>query len=97
MQKQVSHLQRNRKRTVMENELQTNTDFTIENCQAENTIKDWVDCLSPDRAYVCGFSIRCGNGYSCEHPRRFRIVQITKKLNSKLIFPPNSLKSDNQE
>ena len=81
----------------MENESHTNIVFNIENCRAENKIKDWVDCLSPKQACVCGFSVNYGNDYSCEHPRRFGFVEITKKLKGKLVSPPNILQSDNQE
>ena len=81
----------------MENESHAGKIFNIENCRAENTIKDWVDCLSPEQACICGFSVASDIGYSCEHPRRFGIVQITKELRSKSIFPPNILQSDSQE
>jgi len=73
----------------MENETHVSNVFEIENCRAENNIKDWVDCLSPEQACVCGFSVSCSTGYSCEHPRRFGLVQITKKLKGKLVSPPN--------
>ncbi len=81
----------------IENESRTGKSFEIENCRAENNIKDWVDCLSPEQADICGFSESCGTGYSCEHPRRFGFVEITKKLKGKLVSPPNILQSDNQE
>jgi hypothetical protein len=82
--------------TVMENKLHTSKSFNIENCRADNSIKSWVDCLSPEQASICGFSVSCGTGYSCEHPRRFGFVEITKKLKDKLVFPPNVLQSDDQ-
>jgi len=80
----------------MENETHASNSFKIENCRAENSIKDWVDCLSPEQACICGFSISCGSGYSCEYPRRFQLVEITKKLRVKLVSPPNILQFDNQ-
>ena len=81
----------------MENESRTGKSFKVENCRAENIIKDWVDCLSTEQACICGFSVACNTGYSCEHPSRFGIVQITKELRSNSIFPPNILQSDSQE
>jgi hypothetical protein len=81
----------------MENESHTSMGFDIENCRAENSIKDWVDCLLPEQACVCGFSVSCGTGYLCEHPLRFKFVEITEKLKGKLVSPPNILQSDNQE
>jgi len=81
----------------MENETGASRVFNMENCQAENIVKDWVDCLSPQQAMICGFSIRCGNGFSCEHPRRFKIVANTEYLKGKLFFPPSVLQSDEQE
>jgi hypothetical protein len=92
MQNHVLHLYGNaRKRIVMINETHERNIFEIENCRAENSIKDWVDCLSPKQASVCGFSVNFGTGYSCEHPRRFKFVDITEKLRSKLGSPPNIL------
>ena len=81
----------------MENELHASESFNIENCRAENTIKDWVDCLSPKQACVCGFSVSSGNNYSCEHPQRFVIVEMTSNLKNKLVPPPVVLPSDNHE
>ena len=81
----------------MTNESHKSNVFKIENCRAENIIKDWVDCLSPEQAHICGFSVSCGHGYTCEHPRRFGLVEITKKLKGKLVSLPNVLHSDNQE
>ncbi len=86
-----------RKLTVMENEISANSDFNIENCRAENVVRSWVDCLSLQQASFCGFSVKEGNGYSCEHPRRFAIVEITKKLKDKSISPQNILGFYNQE
>ena len=80
----------------MENESRTSMSFDIENCRAENSIKSWVDCLSPERASSCSFSVKCSNGYSCEHPCRFKIVTNTEKLKSKLVSPPNVSQSDHQ-
>jgi len=81
----------------MENKSHADKAFNIENCRAENTIKDWVDCLSTEQASICGFSVSCGNGFSCEHSRRFQFVRITKKLKDEFTFLPNILQSDNQE
>jgi hypothetical protein len=81
----------------MENESHTNKSFNIENCRAENIIKDWVDCLSPEQATTCGFSASCGNGYHCEHPHRFKIVANTEILKGNLFLPPSILQSDEQE
>jgi len=81
----------------MENETLANKNFNIENCRAENIIKDWVDCLSLEQASICGFSVNCGNGYTCKHPQRFRIVEMTASLKNKLVSPPNNLQFDNQE
>ena len=82
----------------MTNETHGNIIFNVENCRAENSMKDWVDCLSPEQAHVCGFSESSGgNRYFCEHPHRFTFVEITKKLKSKLVPPPNVSQSDNQE
>ena len=81
----------------MEKESHADNGFKIVNCRAENSIKDWVDCLSPEQAHICGFSVSCGTGYSCEHPRRFQFVRITKKLKDEFISLPNILQSDNQE
>ncbi len=83
--------------TVMENETNTSNEFNIENCRAENIVKSWVDCLSLEQASFCGFSVKSGNGYSCEHPRRFKIVEITKKLQDKSISSPNVLWFENEE
>ena len=76
---------------MMTNETHGNIVFDVENCRAKNSMKDWVDCLSPEQAHVCGFSESCGNGYFCEHPRRFNIVEITKELENKSVAPPNIL------
>lgn len=81
----------------MQNEEQANNVFKIENCRAENSIKDWVDCLSLEQAHFCAFSLPFGNGCFCKHPHRYGIVEITKKLRSKLVVPPNVSQSDNQE
>jgi len=81
----------------MANETHLNRVYEIEKCRAENSIKDWVDCLSPEQADICGFSVSCGTGYFCEHPYRFKFVEITEKLKGKLVSPPNVLQSDNQE
>ncbi len=81
----------------MDNEIIVNQDVNIENCRAENVIKSWVDCLSLQRASFCGFSVKDGNGYFCEHPRRFEIVEMTEMLQDKSISPPNVLWLDNQE
>jgi hypothetical protein len=81
----------------MENEISGSRDFNIENCRAENVVKSWVDCLSLQQASFCGFSVKSGNGYSCEHPQRFRIVEITANLKNKLVPPPVVSPSDNRE
>ena len=81
----------------MENESHADNGFKIVNCRAENSIKDWVDCLLPEQACVCGFSVSSGTGYSCDHPQRFRIVEITASLKNKLVPPPVVWQSDNQE
>ena len=83
--------------TVMENETNISSEFNIENCHAENVVKSWVDCLSLEQAAFCGFSVKDGNGYSCEHPRRFAIVEITRKLKDKSVSSLNILRLDNQE
>jgi hypothetical protein len=58
---------------------QTQDSFN-ENCRAANSIKDWVDCLSPNQAPFCGFSSQFGNGYFCIHPHKYQIVEFTKKI-----------------
>jgi len=73
----------------MENESHTDKNFNIENCRAENTIKHWVDCLSPKQARICGFSVSSGNGYTCEHRQRFQIVSITINLKNENISNQN--------
>ncbi len=81
----------------MENTSHASKNFNMENCRAENKIKDWVDCLSPEQARFCGFSLPFGNGYFCKHPQRFGIVEMTASLKNKLVSPPDVSQSDNQE
>ena len=81
----------------MENESHTGKSFNIEDCRAANSIKDWVDCLSPEQARFCGFSLLFGNGYFCKHPRQYEIVEMTKKSRSKLRPSADVSQSDTQE
>ncbi|MDP1548297.1 MAG: hypothetical protein Q8L87_19965 [Anaerolineales bacterium] len=81
----------------MENETHASNVFEIEKCRAKNSAADLVDCLTPKQASICCFSLSFGSGYFCEHPRRKEFIEITEKLRSKLISPPNVLQSDNQE
>ena len=81
----------------MENETHASKVFKIENCRAKSGSADLVDCLSPEQGFFCGFSLSFGNGYFCKHPRRSEFIEITKKLQSKLISPPDVSQSDNQE
>jgi hypothetical protein len=86
-----------RKRTVMENETHASNVFKIENCRAKNGAGDLVNCLAPEQAHICGFSLPFGFGYFCKHPRRNEFIEIAEKLRSKLISPPHVSQSDNQE
>ena len=81
----------------MENETHASNSFKIENCRAKNGAADLVDCLSPEQAHLCGFSLSFGGGYFCKHPRRKEFIEITEKLQNKLISPPDVPQSDNQE
>ena len=81
----------------MANESHKSKVFKVENCRAKNGAADLVDCLSPEQAHLCGNSLPFGNGYFCKHPRRKEFIEITEKLRSKLISPPNVSQSDNQE
>ncbi len=96
VQRQVLYVRKRRKRTVMENESHESNVFKIENCRAKNGAADLVDCLSPEQAQLCRNSLPFGSGYFCKHPRRNEFTEITKKLRSKLISPPNVSQSDNQ-
>ena len=81
----------------MENETHASNSFEIENCRAKNGAADLVDCLSQKQAHLCGHSLPFRSGYFCKHPRRKEFIEITEKLRSKLISPPDILQSDNQE
>ena len=82
----------------MANESHANNGFKIENCRAKiNGAGDLVDCLASEQAHACGHSLHFGSGYFCKHPRQKEFIEITKKLRSQLISPPNVLQSDNQE
>ena len=81
----------------MENETHASNSFKIENCRAKNGAADLVDCLSPEQANLCGFSLLFGYGYFCKHPQRFGIVEMTASLKNKLVSPPDVSQSDNQE
>ena len=96
MQRQVLCCAKRRKITVMENESHADNGFKIEDCRAKNGAADLVDCLSPEQAQRCRNSLPFGSGYFCKHPRRNEFIEITKKLRSKLISPPNVSQSDNQ-
>jgi hypothetical protein len=97
IQKQVLHCAKvPERRTVMENETLVSNVFEIEKCRAENNIKNWVECLSPEQAHLCGNSLSFGNGYFCKHSRRYEFIEITKNLQSKLNSLPDVPQSDNQ-
>jgi hypothetical protein len=82
----------------MDNETHASNVFEIEKCRAKiNGAGDLVDCLAPKQASICDFSLSFGNGYFCKHPRRKEFIEITEKLRSKLISPPDVSQSDNQE
>lgn len=81
----------------MENKTHASNGFKIENCRAKNSAADLVDCLSPEQANLCGFSLLFGYGYFCKHPRRKEFIEITEKLRSKLVPPPDVSQSNNQE
>ena len=81
----------------MENETHVSNVFKIENCRAKNGAANLVDCLSPEQAHLCSFSLSFGGGYFCKHPRRKEFIEITEKLQNKLISPPDVSQSDNQE
>ena len=81
----------------MANETHKSNVFKIENCRAKNSAADLVDCLSPEQAHLCGNSLPFGNGYFCKHPRRNEFIEITKRLHGKVISPPDTAPSDNQE
>ena len=81
----------------MANESHESNGFKIENCRAKNSAADLVDCLAPEQARICGFSLAFGGGYFCKHPRRKEFIEITEKLRSKLISPPDVSQSENQE
>ena len=81
----------------MENETHASNGFEIENCRAKNGAADLVDCLSQKQAHLCGHSLPFGSGHFCKHPRRKEFIEITEKLQSKLISPPDVSQSDNQE
>jgi hypothetical protein len=96
MAKQVLHCAKRRKITVMENETHAGMSFEIENCRAQNSAADLVDCLSPKQAHLCRNSLSFGSGYFCKHPRRNEFIEMTKKLRSKLVSPPIFSQPDNQ-
>ena len=81
----------------MENKTHKSNVFKIENCRAKNGAGDLVDCLAPEQAHICGFSLSFGGGYFCKHPRRKEFIEITEKFRSKLNSLPNVSQSDNQE
>ena len=81
----------------MENETHAGKVFEIEKCRAKNGASDLVNCLAPEQAQLCRNSLPFGYGYFCKHPRRKEFIEITEKLRSKLISPPDVSQSDNQE
>jgi hypothetical protein len=82
----------------MENTLRKKDIFEIEKCRVKihNEI-DLIDCLVLEQAHLCGNSLPFGYGYFCKHPRRKEFVEISEKMQSKLVSPPNVSQSDNQE
>ena len=74
----------------MTNETHRNFVFNVEDCRAKKGPPDLVDCLSPNRAYLCGTSLAFGHGYFCKHPRRKEIIELTEKLRIKLM-PPSDI------
>ena len=81
----------------MSNEPHASSVFEIEKCRAKNRGADLVDCLAPQQAHLCGNSLPFGSTYFCKHPRRKEFIEITEKLRSKLVPPPDVPQSDNQE
>jgi len=81
----------------MENETHANNVFEFEKCRARKDGGDLIDCLFPEQAHLCGYSLSFGYGYFCKNPRRDEIMENTKKLRSKLVPPPDVSQSDNQE
>ena len=81
----------------MENETNIVRVFDVAKCRAKNGAGDLVDCLAPEQANICGNSLPFGYGFFCKHPRRKEFIEITKKLRSKLVSPPNVSQSDNQD
>jgi|CXWL01.1.fsa_nt_gi hypothetical protein len=79
----------------MENESHAENGFKVENCRAKISVADLVDCLALEQANLCGHSLSFGKGYFCKHPRRNEFIEITKKLRSKLVSPPDVSQSDN--
>jgi len=74
----------------MVNETHKSNVFEIEKCRAKMMgASDLVDCLATEQAHICGNSLPFGSGYFCKHPRRKEFIEITEKLRSKLISPPN--------
>ena len=82
----------------MENASRRSNIFEIEKCRVEiHGDTDLLDCLAPEQAHLCRNSLPFGHGYFCKHPRRKEFVEITEKLQNKLISPPDVSQSDNQE
>ena len=81
----------------MENETNIVRVFDVAKCRAKNGTADLVNCLAPEQAHLCSNSLSFGKGFFCKHPRRKEFIEITKKLQSKLISPPDVSQSDNQE
>jgi hypothetical protein len=82
----------------MTNETNTNDSCQVENCLAKiRGAGDLVDCLTPEQAKLCNYSLSFGSVYFCKHPRRDEIIKNTRKLQSEKISLPNISQSDNQE
>jgi hypothetical protein len=75
----------------MANETQTTSKvFDVEKCRAKGKgMSALVDCLSPEQAYLCGYSLSFGSGFFCNHPLRKEFIKNTERLQNKTFFPPS--------
>jgi hypothetical protein len=85
-----------KERTAVGNETHEHHFFDIENCRAKKRMADLVDCLSPQQAHLCGFSVGFGEGYFCNHPRRNELIEITKKLQNNVNPLSGAAQSEDQ-
>jgi hypothetical protein len=83
--------------TNLENDLQADHGFKIENCRAKHRTADLVDCHSPQQAHLCGASLPFGNGFFCRHASVREIIEATKKMQNETSHLSDASQSVDQE